>query len=104
MRSVLRGMRRAALFAAPLFLAACSGGSASGGHTPRPVAAVVSPSASATNQPVQIPTRYAIVVKDFLVEGGSTYSIALVDGDGKVKASVTAAKRSHSQALVQMPN
>jgi len=104
MRSVLRGMRRAALFAAPLFLAACSGGSASGGHTPSPVAAVVSPSASPTNQPVQISTRYAIVVKDFLVEGGSTYSIALVDGDGKVKATVTAAKRSHSQALVQMPN
>lgn len=48
---------------------------------------------------------YGIVVKDFLVEGGATYSISLVRSDGGVQASVTANKRSRPNGfLVQESN
>jgi hypothetical protein len=47
----------------------------------------------------------AVVVKDFLVQGGTTYTVSLVGTDGHVAASATAAKRSQPDGgLVQMPN
>ncbi len=98
-------MRRAAALPLMLLIAACGGGTASGDHTTSPVAAVASPSASPTQSPAQLPNKYGIFVKDFLVDGGSTYSIALVGTDGKVQATATAAKRGHPRGfLVQMPN
>src|SRR5260370_33679073 len=46
-----------------------------------------------------------VIVKDFLVEGGATYSVSLVGVDGLVKATATGAKRSQPAGiLVQMPN
>jgi hypothetical protein len=51
------------------------------------------------------PTRYGILVSDFLVEGGATYTIRLVRNEGGIQASATAAKRSHPTGiLVQMPS
>ena len=48
---------------------------------------------------------YGIFVRDFLVEGGTTYSINLVRNDGGLQTTATAAKRSHPKGiLVQMPN
>ena len=46
-----------------------------------------------------------VVVKDFLVEGGSTYSVSLVGLDGRVATTATAAKRSRPAGVaVQMPS
>jgi hypothetical protein len=120
-------MRRAALLAVPLIFAACSGGPATSGQTPSPVAGVVSPtpaesptaspdqaspdqaspaaSPSPTASPIAPPDIYGILVRDFLVDGGATYAINLVRNDGSVDATATAAKRSHPKGiLVQMPN
>jgi hypothetical protein len=46
-----------------------------------------------------------IVVKDFIIDGGTTYSISLVGVEGNVGATVTGRKRSQpAGVLVQMPN
>jgi hypothetical protein len=46
-----------------------------------------------------------IVVKDFIIDGGATYSISLVAVDGRVAATAVAHKRSQPGGiLVQMPN
>lgn len=46
----------------------------------------------------------AILVKDFLVEGGPTYTASLVGLDGRVSATATGSKRSHPTTLIQMPS
>jgi hypothetical protein len=88
-------MRRAATWLA-FVLTGCSGG---GGGTP---ASTTSPTASPVT-PTALPL--GIVVKDFLVEGGPTYTVSLVGLDGRVAATATGAKRSRPAGiLVQMPN
>jgi hypothetical protein len=87
----------------------CGGGGGGSTPSPTPVAtpsAASSPSATASPSPVTIATLpLAVVVKDFLVQGGTTYTLNLVGTDGRVAASVTAAKRSQPDGiLVQMPN
>jgi hypothetical protein len=46
-----------------------------------------------------------VVVKDFIIDGGATYSISLVGVDGHVAATAAGHKRSQpGGVLVQMPN
>jgi hypothetical protein len=46
-----------------------------------------------------------VVVKDFIIDGGATYSISLVGVDGRVAASASGRKRGKPAGiLVQMPN
>jgi len=46
-----------------------------------------------------------VVVKDFIIDGGATYSISLVGVDGRVAASATGRKRGKPAGiLVQMPS
>jgi hypothetical protein len=103
-------MVRAALALVLLAAVGCNGGtSPTGSHVSPTAVAVASPSPStspaASASPQVSPSGSAlplgIIVKDFLVEGGPTYSVSLVDLDGKVVASATGAKRS---TRVQMPN
>jgi hypothetical protein len=65
-----------------------------------------SPSVSPSASPLPLATLpLAVVVKDFLVQGGTTYAVSLVGIDGHVAASATAAKRSQpSGVFVQEPN
>lgn len=103
-------MRWAVPTLAALIVGCGSGGS---GSSPSPTAtttatasAASSPSVAASPTPVPIATLpLAVVVKDFLVQGGTTYTVSLVGTDGRVAASATAAKRSQPDGiLVQMPN
>jgi hypothetical protein len=94
---------KAVLVSIALLMAACS----------QPAAAVATPTTSssplatptatsptptaASPSPTPIPTRngaYAVVVKNFLVETGSTYTLSIVAPDGHVAASTTARKRT----------
>jgi hypothetical protein len=45
-----------------------------------------------------------VVVTDFLIDGGPTYSVSLVGLDGRVAATATGAKRNNPHTLIQMPN
>jgi hypothetical protein len=61
-----------------------------------PTAASATPSPAAPS-PTPIPTltgSYAVVVKNFLVEGGSTYTLSIVASNGGVAASAIARKRT----------
>ena len=83
----------------------CGGGAAQA--SPHPGSPTVTASATAAASPSSAPPVAAalplgVVVKDFLTgDGGPTYSISLVDVDGRVVATATGAKRS---VFVQMPN
>jgi len=96
-------------------LLSCGGGGAASGSHP---AAAASSSENAPGGPAS-PARTAsstagavplgtlplgIVVKDFLVEGGPTYTVSLIGLDGRVAATATAAKRKVTVTQVQMPN
>jgi hypothetical protein len=92
-----------------LFMVVGCGGSPSGsrataGATPSSTPAVGTASPSST--PVTLAALpLGVVVKDFLVEGGATYSVSLVSIDGRVAATATGAKRRQPAGiLVQMPN
>jgi hypothetical protein len=103
---------------AGLFLTGCAAGPTSGSHPPAsPTNNANSPSGSASPARTTSPTASAaspiplaalplgIVVKDFLVEGGATYTVSLVGLDGRVDATATGAKRSRPAGIyVQMPN
>lgn len=77
-----------------VLIAACS--------QPTAVTATPTPSSSATPtaaapSPTQSPTlvgSYAVVVNNFLTDGGSTYTVSIVAADGHLAASATARKRS----------
>jgi len=103
-------------WAAPLLIVlavSCGPGPASGSH-PSPTAsqtatAGASPSPTSGASPSATPTSAAlplgVVVKDFIIDGGTTYSISLVGVDGKVAATATGRKRSQPAGiLVQMPS
>lgn len=79
-----------------------SAGADSGTHSNNPAstARTVSPS------PVPLGALpLGIVVKDFLVEGGPTYTVTLIGLDGRASATATGSKRSHpAGTLIQMPN
>ena len=88
-----------------LVLLSCGGEAVSGSHptgSPASPARTTSPTASPA-MPGVLPV--GIVVKDFLVEGGPTYTVSLVGVDGRVAATATGAKRNRpAGTLVQMPN
>lgn len=71
-----------------VLLAACSQ-PAAGAPTPTPSSAAASPTSSPA-----LTGSYAVVVKDFLTEGGSTYTLSIVAADGHVAASAIARKRT----------
>jgi hypothetical protein len=103
-------------WAAPLLIVlavSCGPGPGSGSH-PTPTAsqtatAGASPSPTSGASPSATPTSAAlplgVVIKDFIIDGGTTYSISLVGVDGKVAATATGRKRSQPGGiLVQMPS
>ena len=94
------------LVAVLLVVAACSSQPAASVQSPSPAgaspSASPSASASATVSPAALKGAYAVLIKDFLVEGGSTYTLSIVDTKGQVSASVTAHKRTTK--LVQISN
>jgi hypothetical protein len=105
-------MRRAAPLLIVLVVS-CGPGPGSSSHpsaAASPTAsASASPSATSGGSPSATPKSAAlplgIVVKDFIIDGGSTYTINLVGVDGRVAASATGRKRSQPAGiLVQMPN
>lgn len=93
-----------------LALIACGGGGAPSGSHPsptvspsRPASGTPSPSPSATPVPAALPL--GVVVKDFIIDGGATYSISLVAVDGRVVGTAAGHKRSQPAGiLVQMPS
>jgi hypothetical protein len=100
-------------WAAPLLIVlvvSCGQGPASPSPTASPTAtAGASPSPttgatpSATPRPVALPL--GIVVKDFIIDGGTTYTVNLVGLDGRVAATAVGRKRSQPAGiLVQMPS
>lgn len=112
MASVALNMRWAA-WAAGTLLLSCGGASPTeASHSaplPSPIITAIgglsspTPSASSPAAPGLLPV--GIFVKDFLTEGGATYTVSLVSLDGRVVASATGAKRSHPDGiLVQMPS
>jgi hypothetical protein len=73
---------------------------ATAGASPSPTGGA-SPSATPTSAALPL----GIVVKDFIIDGGTTYTINLVGVDGKVAATATGRKRSQPGGiLVQMPS
>jgi hypothetical protein len=105
-------MARGAFALIMLAAVGCSGGTTpTSSHISPTSAAAVSPSQATSTTPSGSPLPAAtpagaalplgIFVKDFLVAGGATYSVSLVNLDGKVVATATGAKRS---TPVQMPN
>jgi hypothetical protein len=103
-------------WAAPLLfvlIVGCGPGPVSNSH-PSPSAlqtatAGASPSPTSGASPSATPKSAAlplgIVVKDFIIDGGTTYTINLVGVDGKVAATATGRKRSQPGGiLVQMPS
>src|SRR2546421_923371 len=74
---------------------------AAAGHTPisspRPSpSSLIQPTATPTTSPVQPVTKpaFAVMEKDFLVEGGPLSTISIIGIDGRTVASVTAHKRA----------
>src|SRR5229473_8543350 len=101
-------------WAAPALIVLVVGcGAGPSGSNPGPTAsptATTSASPSATSGPSLSPTPnvrlpLGVVVKDFIIDGGATYSISLVGLDGHVAATAAGHKRSQPGGiLVQMPN
>jgi hypothetical protein len=100
--------------AAPLLIVlvvSCGSGPGSGSH-PSPTAsqsASASPSVTSGASPSATPKSAAlplgIVVKDFIIDGGATYTANLVGLDGRVAATAVGRKRSQPAGVqVQMPN
>jgi hypothetical protein len=94
-----------------LVLGGCSGGGGAATNEAPPslhttLLATASPSPSRPPTPVALGALpLGIVVKDFLTQGGPTYSLTLFGVDGRVAASATGVKRSHPQnVLIQMPS
>jgi hypothetical protein len=101
-------------WAAPLLVVivvSCGPGPGSGSR-PSPTASLsptASPSPTSGASPSATPSSAAlplgVVVKDFILDGGTTYSISLVGVDGKVAATATGRKRSQPGGIVvQMPS
>jgi hypothetical protein len=103
-------------WAAPLLIVlavSCGPGSGSSSH-PSPTAsptatAGASPSPTSGASPSATPTSAAlplgVVVKDFIIDGGTTYTVNLVGVDGRVAATAAGKKRSQPGGiLVQMPS
>jgi hypothetical protein len=103
-------------WASPLLIVlalSCGPGPGSSSH-PSPTAsqaatAGASPSPTSGASPSATPTSAAlplgIVVKDFIIDGGTTYTVNLVGVDGRVAATATGRKRSQPAGiLVQMPS
>jgi len=103
-------------WAAPLLVVmvvSCGSGPGSGSH-PSPTSsqtptAGASPSPTSSASPSATPKLVAlplgIVVKDFIIDGGTTYTVNLVGVDGRVAATAVGKKRSQPGGiLVQMPS
>src|SRR5260370_32163629 len=76
-----------------------SGPSGSHASPTASAAATTSPSPGATSGPSPSPTSnvrlpLGVIVKDFIIDGGATYSISLVGLDGHVAATAVGHKRS----------
>jgi hypothetical protein len=82
---------RAAILLVPLLLVAACGPQSSGG--PATASAARTPSPTATSTPA-LAGAYAVLVKDFLVSGGASYTLSIVSSDGRVAATATARKRT----------
>lgn len=81
------------LAATALLIAACSG----------PTAAAPTPTPSSSATPTAAPNAsYAVMVNNFLTEGGTTYTVSIVAADGHVAAGATGHKRT--VARVQIGN
>jgi hypothetical protein len=100
-------------WAAPLLIvlvASCGPGPVGSSSHPSPTATPsTSPSPTSGASPSATPKSAAlplgVVVKDFIIDGGATYTINLVGVDGKVAATATGRKRSQPGGiLVQMPS
>ena len=74
------------LLGVAVLIAACSQPTATAA-TPTPAVSSPTPSPTAIGS-------YAVLVKNFLVEGGSTYTLSIVAADGHVAAGTTARKRT----------
>src|SRR5712692_7824780 len=100
-------------WAAPALIVLVIGcGTGPSGSNPSPTATATpnaSPSPTIGASPSAAPTPAAlplgIVVKDFIIDGGTTYTINLVGVDGRVAVTAVGRKRSQPAGiLVQMPN
>src|SRR5712691_7745075 len=100
-------------WAAPALIVLVIGcGTGPSGSNPSPTATATpnaSPSPTIGASPSAAPTPAAlplgIVVKDFIIDGGTTYTINLVGVDGRVAFTAVGRKRSQPGGiLVQMPN
>ncbi len=100
-------------WAAPALIVLVIGcGTGPSGSNPSPTATATpsaSPSPTGGASPSATPKSAAlplgIVVKDFIIDGGATYTISLVSVDGRVAVTATGRKRSQPAGiLVQMPS
>ena len=88
----------------------CGTGPSGSNPSPTPTATPsASPSPTSGASPSATPKSAAlplgIVVKDFIIDGGATYTISLVSVDGRVAVTATGRKRSQPAGiLVQMPS
>jgi hypothetical protein len=87
-------------------VAACGSTTPVASHSTPSASLPTSPSASASTSPTTSPApltaSYAVVVKDFLIEGGAKYTLSIVGLDGHAVATVSPRKRSVQ--LVQIGN
>src|SRR5216684_1522990 len=100
-------------WAAPALIVLVIGcGTGPSGSNPSPTATATpsaSPSPTGGASPSATPKSAAlplgIVVKDFIIDGGATYTISLVSVDGRVAVTATGRKRNQPAGiLVQMPS
>jgi hypothetical protein len=89
---------KALVVIALLIVAACSSPT---GNKPAPAGSTVSASSPAASAVAPAPTptpalngSYAVLVKDFLTDGGANYTVSIVAADGRLAASATARKRT----------
>jgi hypothetical protein len=87
-------MKLAPLLLVVIAAVACSTTPAARSETAS-TARVSTPSTAGSPNPHPTPAAYAVIVKDFLVEGGADYTVALVATDGHTVVQATARKRSH---------
>ena len=62
--------------------------------TPAVSSPTPTPAAPSPTPPPALKGSYAVVVKNFLVEGGTTYTLSIIDTNGRVAATTTARKRT----------